>query len=562
MFLFVVVSCFVLKSAKATDFQVEWNNAAISQLISPARNINSDQISYTWQSVIGRPVVVAVRKPISTKKHFYRIPCPQVGVDGADEFVQSELSNALRIKANHIQFSSCSYHFHRTQLNGLGHFLLIGLSDVVLDGGGASFVFHANKPGIYVEDSQRLIIKNFNLSYAFVSTSVGMIGQVGGDKGLILSEKYSSAPDSIFQLTELRGVGLSWVRGGKRLIVPPEKQDLIYRRGDRFFVSKMFNSLPLGARFFVSHYWYGGQAIYIGSRGATVGNEDISIVDNVISSTPGVAIAVEQLRRGIAIVSNKITPNPDGISAGSSAWDGIHVSQSGGDVFIKNNQIMATGDDAINISNHVQKIEGVHRSTKALILRRYVGRIKRGLRFFVFDATGVPYAKGTVSRVIPLGDGRHVKVILNNMPSGVKKNDAIRFVDFISSRAAIVDNFISECACHGLLLQIPNAIVVGNFVSNTRQSAIRLLADTTKWYEGVGILNVAVLNNLIYNPGVDDDSSGARGAISLYANVVGSAIVNFDVNLVGNRMVGVLHDCLYIANSARVSYSNNVCEKE
>jgi hypothetical protein len=548
-------------SSSAADLQGEWLQVASRPYVSPAPRVRGVEFAFSWQSVVGEPVVVVVRTPSPKKLKTYFVPCPASEKEDASELVRAELVEASRVGANHIIFSPCAYHFLSTVEDGVGHLILSGLRDTVLDGDGAQFIFHQNKPGIYIEDSHRLLVKNIRYSYAFVSTSLASIKIVDGVRGLELESRYRPSSDQIFELTEIQESGLSWVRGGQRLIVTPQRQALISRKSERFFVSPLFDSLKLGARFFVSHYWYGGQAIYVGGRSQDTYNEDISIVDNTIFSTPGVAIAVEQLRRGIAIVSNKIIPMFGSASAGSAAWDGIHISQSGGDVYIRDNEISGTGDDAINISNHVHEIDEVDRDDSTLILKRYVGQIKRGFNFFVFDKSGLPYAKGKILGVEALDDGRRVKVSLGALPDQVRKGHALRIVEFLSSRVLVMGNRIHDCACHGLLLQIPNAFVSENTFSRTRQNPVRLLTDVSKWFEGVGVINATVLNNVVEDPGVDEDRVRAWGAISLYAGVEGAAPVNFDVSIAGNRMTGLLQDCFYISNASRVSVSNNICKK-
>jgi hypothetical protein len=547
--------------SQAADLQDEWAQVATHPYVSPAPRVNGAEFAHSWQSVVGEPVVVVVRTPSPKKPKTHQVPCPVSDKENASEFVQAELAEASRVGANYIVFSPCVYNFRSTVADGVAHLLLSGLRDTVLDGGGARFIFHQNKPGIYIEDSHRLLVKNVNLSYAFVSTSLASIKDVGGVRGLQLEAPYGPSSDNIFELTEIHEGGLSWIRGGQRLIVPPQKQALISRKSERFFVSPVFASLKLESRFFVSHYWYGGQAIYVGGHDQETYNEDVSIVDNTISSTPGVAIAVEQLKRGIAIASNKIIPVMGGASAGSAAWDGIHISQSGGDVYIKDNEISGTGDDAINLSNHVHEIDDVNRGDLSLILRRYVGQIKVGLHFFLFDQSGIPYAKGKILRVEFLDDGSRVKVFLGSLPDHVRKGHALRIVEFLSSRVVVMGNRVHDCACHGLLLQIPNALISENTFTRTRQNPIRLLTDVRKWYEGVGVINATIQNNVIEDPGLDEDRVRTWGAISLYAGVDGLGPINSDVSIVGNKMTGLVQDCLHISNASRVSISNNSCLK-
>lgn len=543
------------------DLQSEWIRAALHVYSSPAGQGPGPAYKQSWQSVRGPTIDVVVRQPYTPKIKKYLVSCPNSEQADASEFVKEELAYAKRAGANNIAFSPCTYNFRSLSGDGLGHLYLAGLKDVVIDGAGSKFVFHLNKPGIYIDGCVRLQIKNVNLSYGFVSTSVGRVKDTQFGKGLELAEPYQAAADSVFELTELRDSQLSWIKGGQRLILNPKMQESLTRGVDGVFYSKHFNSLKSGARFFVSHYWYGGQAIYMGGSGRQPVNEDVSIVGSKIYSTPGVAIAVEELKRGVAIISNAITPSSDGISVGSAAWDGIHVSQSGGDVLIKDNEISGVGDDAINISNHVHEVVEIDFEKKDLTLARYVKSIRAGQHFYIFGKNGIPYAKGEFMRAQEVDGGKRVKVNLNRMPDRLRLGDAVRVVDFLSSRVAVIGNNIHDCACHGLLLQIPNAIVSNNAFTRTRQNPIRLLADVAKWYEGVGVLNATIVSNTIEDTGLDDERLRAWGAISLYAGVEGQAFINADVSIEGNKMRGVSQDCLHIANSQRVNISNNSCTK-
>jgi hypothetical protein len=534
-----------------------WKLIATSNPRSPVAATGRDK-TWSWTSPSGESVILSIqsRRPSHTiPVHIPAIPPTQ----DATPIVDGILRSANRRDSIDIYFDGADYYFNSLAANCHCHLSIKNFQDLKVSGQGARLHFALNAPGIEVSQSKRLEIQQIQITYQFPSTTVGVTETRGGKHFLVLDRPLGDLPGSgIYEVSELESHGLRWKPGGDRLIVTPSEQGQLRRISDHEFESSLFGRLKVGRRYFVSNYWYGGQAIQLtGPRDASQ-NEDISLMDVKISGTPGVGINVESLRRGLLIFRARIAPDNFAASAGSTAWDGIHIAQGGGDIAIVESEISGTGDDAVNISNPVHFIRSVKPDGSPLTLEKYVYNIRQDDTLLFFDDYGTligqESANNIDSEVFP---GKR-KIKLRSLVGAVTGTN-VRVQGMLASRYIFKGNNISDCYCHGIVAQIPYGLIEENLFQRTAFNSIRLTTDLLNWHEGIGAFATMIRGNRILDPGVDRDMAQQKAAIAIYGGVKEGGVVHSDIWISDNFISNPLQQCISVANTDKFQISNNVC---
>lgn len=540
------------KSSDSVLFR-RWRDIALAHPVSPAFGDPASK-SITWNAPSGHEVKLAIRTPVVEGKPEYLVRVPPLGSD-AGSLIQGALDEAKKLGAGVIRFETGRYDF-KSLPRDLGHLLLSDFENVKIDGGGSEWVFHRNKVGIYIQGCRSLEIGNLTLSYGFPSTSVGVVTNRGGKKNLqIPARPVGSDSYGVYQINEVYADRL--VPDGLRFVIPRELQsEITYDSGG--VESRLLSELVVGGRYRVHNYWYGGQAIYLGGMKAFRQNEDITIKAVVIHDTPGVAVAVERLKRGLWIDGLNVVPRSNDRHPVSSSWDGVHISQGGGDILIENSRFVGNGDDAINISNPVHIVAGFDGDRKILDLAVRHDDIYSGGNLLFFNKAGGFLGKVKVKEILDK-KFRMLSLLLEEFPAWIKPGLIVRAEEGIASRYVIQRVHVSDCVCHAVLGQIPFGLIDDNVFERTSANAVRLLTDTSKWNEGVGAFSVVVSRNLVNNPGVDRDKTHKWGAISIYGGVEGDGVVNSDIHVMNNVIHGHRQECFVFTNSKAVVEFDNFC---
>jgi hypothetical protein len=441
------------------------------------------------------------------------------------------------------------------------------LNDITIDGSGSTLVFLLNNDGIHIDSCRRIKITNVVIEYALKMGALGQVVVQGDHNVLKVNDAFPvTNADTIGHIAEYDSAMKSFVPGGMRVYLPPGSKEMPKYIGDQTYTSAAFQTKGLaGKTFVIFQHWYGGTAIQIKDPvGKPRVSEDI-IFDNVtIHSGPGMGIVAHGMKRGIAIWNSKITPAPGGLI--STEYDAIHMLLEGGDVSIKNNLISNQGDDGVNLSNPVHPVVRIDENGRSLVLSNHSRFIQIHDRLTAFDPMNKYLGSAEVVETPKsLGgpDNQWYSIKLDNSIPGLTLQSLFRDDNLVNSRVALTHNVVQNCQCHGLLAQVPNALIEDNAISNTTGSAIRLLSSEGYFKEGVGAINVLVQNNRISGSGIDANIQGLhQAAISIYGN--GSSGItaepsNAYVNLIGNTISDSQQGCISVESSEIVKVSENHC---
>jgi hypothetical protein len=542
---------------------LEWTNIASAQNISPATAEPGDHVKH-WTAPDGRTIrlVVKIPHPRDTATSVTLPPVP-MGED-ARPYFDAALAQVRNQQAAKLIIPKATYTFKTTGRSALGHLLLQNLSDLTIEGNGATLVFSQNQPGIYVNTSQRLKISGLTLEFSLQTSSLGKIEVRNGEKALVIdSASPVSGRDSVYYLTEFDRSTKKWVQGGQRVILPPGAATPAAYLGEQAYTSAAFKNLTPGRSFAVFHHWYGGVAVKIDGSPGPGQTEDIVLDALSIHSAPGMGILAYGMKRGLAILNSTIAPKPESPSPVSTNYDGIHVLLGGGDILIANNHISGQGDDGINLNNPVHPIVSVSGDGRTMVMSKYSRFISAGdsLAFF---GNGRYLGQAQVVASPKAMGGLNYQLSLSQAVPGVNTSSVARDITLIASRFFVGGNTIERCHCHGMLVQLPNGLVQENTFRELSYNALRLLTDIGSWNEGVGAINVIVNKNTISDTGVDSSLGPMPwAAISAYGGARGGVVaaepVNRFIDISDNTISDAQQACITVASSISVTVTNNTC---
>ncbi len=541
----------------------DWSALAAAQKISPAKAQAGDFVR-EWTGPDGRPIklVVKVPRPASDAPDV-TVPVPPQDAD-ARPLVEAALAKARATHAGRVVLAKGVYTF-KSVAPGTppAHLLLRGLSDLTIEGNGATLVFTQNANGIMVRESQRLKLHALNVDYALRMASLARSRRIDERMALVVDERYPvGAGDKVFYASEFDPAAGAWVAGGRRAIIPPDAPaaKLV---APQTYQAEAFDTLPENKSFVLFHHWYGGAAVKIDDQPGPAQSEDIVFDDVHVLGGPGMGFVAYGLKRGLALVNSSVAPRTDDSSPISTEYDAVHTLIGGGDILITGNTFALQGDDAINLNNPIHPISAVRDGGRTLELSTYSRFMSSGDTLGFFDGDGRYLGSAKLAAApAPLG-GVNNRVALDRAVPGVDQQTVVRDFNLIASRFEVSNNAIERCNCHGVLVQQPNGRVIGNTMRNLNRNAIRLLTDVSRWHEGVGAFNVVVSGNQISDTAVELQGGLPWGAISAYGgtrNGITTGPVNRQLRIEGNTITRAMQGCITVASSALVEVVNNRCD--
>ena len=164
-------------SAKASPNST-WASLASAATTSPFVAQSGDTASQ-WTAPDGRRITLTVRGPHPQKAATLSVPLPQAGAD-ATPILAAAIASAQKSGASTISLAAGTYTFRTLDKSQLGHVVISGLHDVTILGNGATFVFMNNAVGLYVTQSQRLVIQSIRVNYGFNTVSLGTMASQSG----------------------------------------------------------------------------------------------------------------------------------------------------------------------------------------------------------------------------------------------------------------------------------------------------------------------------------------------------------------------------------------------
>ena len=550
---------FVLASrAEAADLNAAWAWLASAASSSPATVVAGD-LTRSWTAPDGRIVTLVVHAPHPAGSLVQSVPASAGSGDATPVFAAA-IAAARANGAAMLSIPQGTYTFESLDKSSLGQLVLSGLTDMTIEGNGATLVFENDAVGIMVTTSHRVMIRDLNVTYGFNTVSTGAMQSINGSPALVIQRSVFpiTANDTIGYIAQINGSDDSFVPNGTRLYQP----SAVALSATDTYTSPSFTPAMVGKTFAVFHHDYGGVAVEVEDTPANGASQsaDITLDDVNVQSGPGMGIVGYGYARGFAVINSSVAP-AQGASF-STEYDGIHLVLGGGDTIVDDNVLSGMGDDAINAAAPVLAVVSLDASGTVLTLGPYSRFVMPGDTLAVFDANGDPVTTALVQAVTTRSYPNSVVQLASSI-GGVSSADVVRDASYANNRLSVSGNVIDGCECHAILVQTPNALVSGNTISNTANGGIEALTNIGTFQEGTGAINDIIDGNTLSSTGYDPSLSMPWGAISLYGATstgVEATPINFDVAVTDNSISGPTGTgCVTVASGSTVVVAGNDC---
>ena len=397
---------------------------------------------------------------------------------------------------------------------------IVGVTNAVLRGRGAGFVFHGEGTGLLLQDTSNIRIEGISFDWARPGFSEGEVLEVAGGRTRVAFDQ-RQYPMTI-EDGRLWSIGEDW-REAQKLLHPFAEDGTCL--GIKWFSGKAERAAdgtlwldyeaPSGTHTLMirnGHRPYPAVVLYRA--------DDTHLEDITIHAAFGMAL-VAQRSSNVTMRGSKtadahtcgVFPAPGRRTA--LVADATHFSNCKGRILIENCHFSRTVDDAMNVHATCLSLEEVLSPDR--IRCRYVHVQSFGFETFR-PGERVTFINGPAMQNGPVRTVRHVEwldpkeivlTIEGGIPSGFGKGDAVENTDFQPS-VVFRNNTVIAPAARGCLLTTAGKVTVeGNVFERTWYPALLFSGDVQEWYESGSCNDVTIRGNIFRNLPLYPRSKGA-----------------------------------------------------
>jgi hypothetical protein len=518
------------------------------QPVSPAvyDRQNNDFLA-EFSSPSGKHVTIVVKSPVTDKE--YEVPPITSGQTVADYLNNAFLANGQPREGTIIKFPKDVYNFDFPLYSNCGstfvHWQLpSGVSDLVIDGQGATVNFSDLCVGLNLPGVRRVTLKNFTFAWPNIEIgNVATITAVGGNGNIGFTYDVRILPPLTATLPKMIAAITSWDRAADHWDLERPDDDVSYGDGvtsgvpltcaesleERSEAGCTVKNIPsFGVQFNI------GQSVllryYSFTTAISISGDDITLDNITLKNLIGSDFTYNQ-GRGLH-VTRLILTRMDGrpISAGGG---GSLLTNASGDVVIDNNWLGYQSDDAFDMNTTIirytptQVVNNTPMTTFVFDPKRpnqlswpTFNVVQVGNVIGIFDNALAFTGVATVKAVSTPPDGSTSTLTLDrNIDSNLAAAGFIAgdLTDSAGARYLISDNHFEFNRARGLLLQTPFGWVHDNHFIGQTLKEVYVLASQF-WGEGPGAQELILNNN---------EFQGARHAADFYALDVIVEAANF-----------------------------------
>lgn len=415
---------------------------------------------------------------------------------------------------------------------------LSGLTDVVVEGEGADFVFHGEGVGVMLQDCRRTTLRGIHLDYAmpwFVETRFESFDagrpvvscappqfSLAVEDGCLVSlgEGWRGRPRLFGAFSSGTGGFLGWrwtdgvatALGGNRFRIEDDWRDLDFASalsaGDVVLARDPFRPNP---------------AIFVNR------SSDILVEDCAIYSSPGIGFLAQRSEnvtfRGTGRAEDRRAGSfvkPDCGRLTSLQADATHFSNCKGAVMVENCLFEGMSDDAINVHSTCLQIEAMPNPREIVCRYRHpasvgfeVFRMGESLRF-IRAATLEEVEQTVIVRETRMTAVDRVELALDGeVPHGIGIGDAVENADWQPS-VVLQGNIVRNSTARAALFTTPGKVLCeGNVFEHVADEPILLEGDASGWFESGGCRDVSIRRNVFR----DCMAHSGRGLIQIAPSV-------------------------------------------
>jgi parallel beta-helix repeat protein len=442
-------------------------------------------------------------------------------------------------------------------INGF-HVILANVTDLTIDGQGAEIIFANPHGGIYIGDSQRIVIRNLSVDYDIRTVSPGVIQKESdGTTTIRVADDFPvTAASPVVAVSLFNRARLEWTK------VPIESY---YPRSvtmprPQTFQSPDFAHFRNGDEVIVRHHVYDGMAFFVGDNAS-----DIAIEDVTVYNSPGMAFFVSSNERGFRFSRNRIMRKPIPERLISAAADGLKFFTTRGDIIVEDNDFSGQGDDSLNMHGMWLRMTQIAGTSVALNRAGAYGLVRIGEELrFVKPHDLSEYARAIVVNVNSITGPDYVATLDRNLPASAAIGDLAASITRNNGPFLVRRNLFHDHRARGMLIQSPNGVIENNVIRDVSMTGMHLTVDNNFFSESLGLDTVIVRGNTVsgvsYGSPEIYQQGRHMGAISLIADVatgISSYPVHRNVVIENNTITDTPALAILVASSDGVTVRDN-----
>jgi len=505
---------------------------------------------------------ITIEDPKQDSAKVFEVPAPSGGDDWPA--AKAVLDKAVAAgPGTKVAFAEGTYDFsaHRF-IDGVWHLNLSGVSDLVIDGGGATLKMHPSNAFLSLYRCERVVVKNFTLNYTMPHHMQGDIVEVGEDYAYLVVKPHAGYPYSaefpadeklpkldpaIFilqptanEMKRLEVVGNCHIRTTARDI----ENNLVCYTIDPGY-ARGIKSIEVGDRV-ATHAYYNGHRANMWVR-----RSSHCVLEGITAHSGAGMNILPTLNEGpIAIRRTVNKPRPGSNNIVATIRDGIHGRSNRGPLLIEACWFEGMMDDSINIFSLGYACGKLQGDGGLFVRRSGDGEpgdyFRPGDGVALLDRTSGNYlATPTVKKAVPQfrdsrdPDQRNRFFTLyfeEELPAGIvygapdgRGATEVYNLNACGAGSVVRGNTFKPQRRHALLLSAPNTVFVDNIVDGIQGSAV---SGGTQGHYVCGPIpaGTIVMNNKIRNTGREAIKFSTYGTVGKKLDLDQTPARNFHIS--------------------------------
>jgi len=410
---------------------------------------------------------------------------------GDDYLAVTEALAAVKRKgAGRLVFANRTYRIDKPQAAaGGGQLVLDGLQDLTIDGNGCTLVFQGIRTGVFVNDCNRILVRNVDVDWDRLLSSAGVVEEKEGRKYVRIAPGYDVAGLPLEDLFEFDVDKRHWLGSFPMQSISAATQ-----------VEKGLYLLPnthlaTGSRVAVRHAIYGHYGFFV-----TGDTNDVAFENIEVRQAPGMGFMVAMAGRGFRFTDVRLA-RTNRHQLLTTMADVIHLNSTKGDILIERCDFSHNGDDAVAISTLVtraKRIEGDRVWLKYPLAEKYgvvpslyakgdaLGFLDEGTRRLLGRAVVEDVVQDGLALVVRLRKEGDFAVPLDSLCGNFTRR---------AERVAIRGNRFHDHRARGVYLSAKDVCIENNLMENLQNAAVIVTAESYEFFMGFMTENVVIRGN-------------------------------------------------------------------
>jgi hypothetical protein len=404
-------------------------------------------------------------------------------------------------------------------------FMLAGVKDLEIDGGGATFVFHGRMMPFLIENSHGVTLRNFAFDYSRPFQSEGRVLAVTPRSvDLEFSEEFPYAIRNgvlVFTDGQKSSGPQTTVKSGEvlydygsLLAFDPVKRETAFMAKDRYGLGTGVVAQEIGPR---------QVRVVLDEVSANTG--DILVFSPKLREFPGVVISdstdvrlsgvtihnsggmgiIAQRSADVFLNQVRVTPSPNGKRIVSTTADATHFVNCRGKIEMQDCEFEQQKDDATNIHGlyaRIMRILAPNRFEVRLIHPQQAGVdfVKAGTRLELTQGASMQtLGYATVKAVQRLNKESTIVETEEPLRADVKPGDCVADADANTAEVLIKNCTFRGNRARGILLGSRGPMVIEDNTFHIPGAAILFEGDARFWFEQSGVRDVVIRGNTFDN---------------------------------------------------------------